>query len=258
MFGGPQASLTAEHSLRSFPWIDVIGIGEGENTIESIADALCTNKDFDNIKGVAYRKHGEIICSSELNLIADLDELPFIDYSLINMEDITAVALDVGRGCPFGCTYCSTKTFWKRAFRLKSSQRILTEIKYMINLSHKNNVAVIISNHDFDKTPSKDEIILRLGRSAELGADIPKIAVMPNSAEDVITLLDATRIMREKYTHIPLITVSMGDKGIISRLTGELFGSDLTFAAASKTSAPGQISVTELRNIIKLLHKNLK
>lgn len=133
MFGGPQASLTAEKSMLAFPWIDVIGIGEGENTIEDIVDALCTDKGFDNIKGVAYRKEGEIICNSELNLIADLDELPFIDYSLINMEDINAVPLDVGRGCPFGCTYCSTKTFWKRAFRLKSSQRILSEIKYMID-----------------------------------------------------------------------------------------------------------------------------
>jgi len=131
------------------------------------------------------------------------------------------------------------------------------EIKYIINLSHKNNVAVIISNHDFDKTPSKDEIILRLCRGAKLGADICKIAVMPNSVEDVITLLDATRIMKEKYCDRPIITVSMGGKGIISRLSGELFGSDLTFASAKKTSAPGQISVVEFKKIIQLLHNNL-
>ncbi len=131
------------------------------------------------------------------------------------------------------------------------------EIKQLINIAHKNNVAVIISNHDFQKTPSKEEIILRLKRAAELGGDIPKIAVMPKSIEDLIILLDATRIMKEKYMDRPIVTISMGGKGLISRLTGELFGSDLTFAAAKKTSAPGQISSKELGEILKLLHNNL-
>lgn len=131
------------------------------------------------------------------------------------------------------------------------------EIQTLIDVAHKNDVAVIISNHDFDKTPSKEEIISRLCRATELGGDIPKIAVMPNSTKDVITLLDATRIMKEKYANGPIITVSMGGEGVISRLTGELFGSDLTFGAAKKTSAPGQISVVDLRKIIQLLHNNL-
>ncbi|MBU5674874.1 type I 3-dehydroquinate dehydratase [Alkaliphilus sp. MSJ-5] len=131
------------------------------------------------------------------------------------------------------------------------------EIQTLIDVARKNDVAVIISNHDFDKTPPKEEIISRLCRAAELGGDIPKIAVMPNSAKDVITLLDATCIMKEKYADRPIITVSMDGKGAISRLTGELFGSDLTFGAAKKTSAPGQISVADLRKIIQLLHNNL-
>ena len=80
---------------------------------------------------------------------------------------------------------------------------------------------------------------------------------MPTCMEDVITLLDATRIMNEKYAIGPIITMSMGGKGIISRLSGELFGSSLTFAAAKKVSAPGQISVVELRRTIQLLHNNL-
>ncbi len=131
------------------------------------------------------------------------------------------------------------------------------EIKKIIDLAHKNNVSVIISNHDFHRTPSKEEIILRLRKSIELGGDISKIAVMPISAEDVITLLDATRIMKEKFADQPMITMSMGGKGVISRLTGELFGSDITFAVAKKPSAPGQISVVDLRRIIQLLHDNM-
>lgn len=131
------------------------------------------------------------------------------------------------------------------------------DVKALIETAHANGVAVIISNHDFDKTPPKEEIISRLRKAQELGGDIPKIAVMPTCAADVITLLDATRIMKEEYADCPIITMSMAGKGVISRLSGELFGSDLTFGAAKKVSAPGQISVVDLRKTIELLHNNL-
>ncbi|QCX34132.1 type I 3-dehydroquinate dehydratase [Caloramator sp. E03] len=131
------------------------------------------------------------------------------------------------------------------------------DIKELIKSAHGNGVAVIISNHDFNKTPSKDEIISRLKKAAELGADIPKIAVMPTCVEDVITLLDATRITKEQYVDVPIITMSMAGKGVISRLSGEIFGSSLTFGAAKKASAPGQISVGDLKKVIELIHSNL-
>lgn len=130
------------------------------------------------------------------------------------------------------------------------------DVKELVKVAHENGVAVIISNHNFHETPEKKEIIARLCKAQELGGDIPKIAVMPTCAQDVITLLDATRIMNEEYAKGPIITMSMAGKGIISRLSGELFGSALTFGAAKKVSAPGQISVVELRKIIQLLHNN--
>ncbi len=128
------------------------------------------------------------------------------------------------------------------------------ESKTLIDVAHKNNVAVIISTHDFNKTPSKEEIILRLRRAMELGGDIAKIAVMPICTKDVITLLDATNTMTEKYKDRPIMAISMGKQGIISRLAGGLFGSDMTFASAKKISAPGQIASGELRKIMSLLH----
>ena len=131
------------------------------------------------------------------------------------------------------------------------------DVKALVEVAHANGAFVIISNHDFHKTPEKQEIISRLRKAQELGGDLPKIAVMPTCAEDVITLLDATRIMSEEYANGPIITMSMAGKGIISRLSGELFGSALTFGAAKKVSAPGQISVVELRKSIELLHNNM-
>lgn len=131
------------------------------------------------------------------------------------------------------------------------------KIRELIDSVHKNKLLVIISNHDFEKTPEKDEIVKRLCKAVELGADIPKIAVMPNSSGDVISLLDATRIAKEKYIEGPIITMSMTGKGLISRLSGELFGSAITFGSAKKASAPGQISVKELRKVLNILHTNM-
>lgn len=131
------------------------------------------------------------------------------------------------------------------------------DVKELIELAHSQQVYVIVSNHDFQKTPSKDEIISRLRKAQEIGGDLPKIAVMPNSPEDVLTLLAATLEMNEKYADRPIITMSMAGKGMISRLAGEVFGSALTFGAAKKTSAPGQLPVAQLRDFLSILHNSL-
>lgn len=111
-----------------------------------------------------------------------------------------------------------------------------------------------MSNHDFDKTPSFDEITGRLIGMKKLGADVAKLACMPNSAKDVLTLLSATEAVKSQYPDEPLITMSMGKLGTISRISGEIFGSALTFGSAKKASAPGQLEVTTLQQILRALH----
>lgn len=132
IFGGPQASLIAGETLKACPWIDVIGIGEGELSILNIVDNLLLNKKFTTELGVAYLRNGKVICNESI-LIKDLDTLPKLDYSLLEGNLGEKIQLEVGRGCPFGCKYCSTKTFWKRNFRLKSSERIIDEISELKN-----------------------------------------------------------------------------------------------------------------------------
>lgn len=128
-------------------------------------------------------------------------------------------------------------------------------IKDIVSIAEENGVAVIVSSHDFEKTPLKEEMINRFQRADSLGAHIFKLAVMPNCTEDVINLLDATRIMNECYNNIPSITMAMGKRGLISRISGEVFGSAITFGAGKEASAPGQISVEGLRKIIDTIHK---
>lgn len=130
-------------------------------------------------------------------------------------------------------------------------------VKDIVEGAHAANVKVVASNHDFDKTPEKDDIIGRLRKMQDLGADIPKIAVMPTCPRDVLTLLSATEEMATEYADRPIITMSMAGTGLISRLCGEVFGSALTFGAAKKASAPGQAAVGELDEILEFLHKNL-
>ncbi|WP_274954566.1 type I 3-dehydroquinate dehydratase [Anaerostipes butyraticus] len=130
-------------------------------------------------------------------------------------------------------------------------------VKEIIENAHACGVKVVASNHDFDKTPEKDEIVRRLQKMQELNADIPKIAVMPTCKKDVLTLLSATEEMYTNYADRPIITMSMAGTGVISRLCGEVFGSALTFGAAKKASAPGQMGVEDLKTVLELLHKSL-
>ena len=124
-------------------------------------------------------------------------------------------------------------------------------VKEIIEAAHACGVKVVASNHDFDKTPDKDDIVGRLRKMQDLGADIPKIAVMPQSKLDVLTLLSATEEMNRLYADRPIITMSMAGTGVISRLCGEVFGSALTFGAAGKASAPGQMGVNDLNTVLR-------
>ena len=120
-------------------------------------------------------------------------------------------------------------------------------VKDLVKQAHNYNVVVIMSNHDFEKVPAKDVIEFRLKKMADLGADVPKLACMPHSADDVLTLLSATNDAR-KALSTPIITMAMADLGKVSRIAGQVFGSCLSFGAVGKTSAPGQLSIEDLRN----------
>lgn len=129
-------------------------------------------------------------------------------------------------------------------------------VERIVASAHARHVAVVASNHDFDATPPKDEIVARLRAMQSLGADICKIAVMPRSTADVLTLLDATRTMHEDHADRPLITMSMGGLGVVSRIAGQVFGSAATFGMVGTPSAPGQVDASELRSLLDVLGRS--
>mgnify|MGYP000925800670 FL=1 len=126
-------------------------------------------------------------------------------------------------------------------------------IKKIITFAREKGVRVIMSSHDFIKTPSGDEIVSRLEKMQDYDADITKIAVMANCEEDVLTLLSAALLMKKERADRPFTALSMGSMGIVTRLSGELFGSCLTFASLDRPSAPGQINVRNAREILNML-----
>jgi 3-dehydroquinate dehydratase-1 len=117
------------------------------------------------------------------------------------------------------------------------------------------NAKLILSYHNFDKTPDETFIYDKLLRAQDLGADIAKLAVMPKDYADVLTLLGATLKARTGRVNVPIVTMSMGPEGQVTRVAGGLFGSDLTFAVGKEASAPGQIPIGGLRQAMKVLYE---
>lgn len=117
---------------------------------------------------------------------------------------------------------------------------------------------VIASDHDFTRTPDTEILIEKLRYMKKLGADVAKLAVMPEQKTDVLRLLEATVQVREQEPEYPLITMAMGKNGVISRISGEVFGSCVTFGAAKKASAPGQMPWTALMDIRNKISESLE
>ena len=128
------------------------------------------------------------------------------------------------------------------------------QVSRLIHDLQEAGVRVIGSSHDFSRTPGTAFMVHCLRAMQELGVDVCKLAVMPRDEKDVINLLQATWQMKSCFGDRPLITMSMGKMGALSRVAGELYGSALTFGTAGQASAPGQVEAGKLQEVLELLH----
>lgn len=122
----------------------------------------------------------------------------------------------------------------------------------LINSLHEKGMNVIGSNHHFDKTPDKEEMVKILGTIEKSGADVCKLAVMPRDKKDVEVLIEASKETDEKIK-APIITMSMGELGAVTRVIPKITKTSVTFAAGVSASAPGQPGIKVVR---KLLQEN--
>ena len=121
---------------------------------------------------------------------------------------------------------------------------------------HEEGCAVIASRHFFHGTPSREDMGEVFQALEASGADILKLAVMPETRHDVLRLLDITQEMITASER-PVVTMSMGALGAVTRLSGETFGSCITYASVGQPSAPGQFPIEEIRMIQTILHNRI-
>lgn len=118
--------------------------------------------------------------------------------------------------------------------------------------SHAEGIALVLSYHNFDETPPVQELVARFHQAQQLGADVAKVAVMPREPRDVLRLLEATAQASNELS-IPVVSMSMGGWGSVSRLCGGVFGSAMTFAVGQSSSAPGQMPIEDVRAGLQVL-----
>ena len=129
LLGGPHATVLDRDILSAFSQFDVIARSEAEFTLLPLLDALPTRA-LPKVPGITYRRKGVLWQNPGEPNIADLDSLPFPAYHSYPVSELglRSLRVDAGRGCPFGCTFCSTASFFGRKFRLKSTNRLVSEL----------------------------------------------------------------------------------------------------------------------------------
>jgi radical SAM superfamily enzyme YgiQ (UPF0313 family) len=130
LFGGPQASVVDSATLTAFPFVDLVLRGEVERTLPSLLEELQGNYNFARVGGLTYRDGTAVKRNENAAIIEDLDELPAPAYHLSNyLSGSKTASIELGRGCPFSCTFCSTNDFFRRRFRLRSPTRVLGDMR---------------------------------------------------------------------------------------------------------------------------------
>ncbi|HEY6249842.1 MAG TPA: radical SAM protein [Candidatus Angelobacter sp.] len=130
VLGGPQASVVDISTLRAYPFIDLVVRGEAEQSLPELVDALAGRRSLAEVQGITFRRGGEVLRNPDAPLILDLDSLPFPAFHLFpEIRFCRHFPMELGRGCPFACTFCSTNDFFRRRFRLKSPEQMIADMR---------------------------------------------------------------------------------------------------------------------------------
>lgn len=201
-------------------------------------------------------------CDSFETIETDLEEILEIFNTKIGEKPLIFTYRTLREG---GCGQDREEDYKRFAIRAMKTKKIdLLDVEFarneeekkeLIEIAHVHEIKVILSSHDFKKTPKVGEMLKKMCFMQETEADLIKLAVMPKSKEDVLSLLLATEQMNRLYAKKPLITMSMSEEGVISRYCGGMFGSSITFAQGVKSSAPGQPKVEELQQVFPIFYK---
>ncbi len=149
IMGGPHVSFTVEETLRNYPEIDLIVIGEGEDTITELTPVLKRKEKWHEVRGIAYRDGDEIIRTPKRDFIMDIDRIPLPARHLLPISRYRAlgfpVSLITGRGCPYSCIFCLGRKMVGSKVRKRNPKLVLDEMETIIG-------------HGFDRINIADDL----------------------------------------------------------------------------------------------------
>ena len=132
LLGGPQASVVDEATLRTFPFIDFVLRGEAEDTLPPFLEQVLAGRSPEHVEGLTFRGPFGITRNPNASPILNLDQVPLPSFdSYPDVRQWPAMPLEIGRGCPFSCRFCSTNDFFRRKFRLKSAAHVIEQMELL-------------------------------------------------------------------------------------------------------------------------------
>ena len=181
------------------------------------------------------------------------DDIPLIFTLRSHREGGEPVTLDDDGVAELCVAVCEAKVADFIDFEMSAPPH---HIEQVCAAGRENGTQSILSYHNFQETPDVEWLVAKFGNANALSGDIAKIAVMPQSLDDVLILLQATLRASREFP-MPLISISMGGFGAVTRMIAWLFGSSVTFAVGERSSAPGQIAIGELVAVLEILRNSL-
>jgi anaerobic magnesium-protoporphyrin IX monomethyl ester cyclase len=127
VIGGIHATALPKETLEKFKSFDFLVYGEGEYTFYNLLEGI-KKKDVSQIKGVAYKKRGEVIVNPPMEKIEDLDSLPMPAWHLFPKTEKYHIV--TARGCPYSCVFCMTP--YGKKIRERSPENVIKEMKETI------------------------------------------------------------------------------------------------------------------------------
>lgn len=208
ILGGPHPSALPEECI-SYDNVDLVCFGEGEFTFLELLEG----KEFGGIKGLCYKDGGKIKINPPRELISDLDSLPWPAYDLLPVHNYgnpflgKSIIMVTGRGCPYNCLFCSSKTINKQRYRLRSIKNVIEEIEYLYN--NHGIRGFLFADDTFTLIPKRTEEfcneIIKRGLKISWGCDTRVDAVTPELA----------KLMKKSGCNLVKFGIESGDEKIL-------------------------------------------
>lgn len=182
---------------------------------------------------------------------AKAGDIPLLFTRRSTLEGGEKIALNEEQVIAMYAAVCESKSIDLIDYEMANEAANIARVR---TVAKANDIKLVLSFHNFSYTPGLETLAAKFLTADQLGADVAKVAVMPRDLDDVLTLLSATRDASKKL-RIPLISMSMGPYGSLTRLFGWTFGSALTFAVGAASSAPGQVPIEDLNTVLGIVQK---